>query len=158
MFAAAFGATAARVSGVDAASGSAKPVELVRRALAAGEPERRAVPGGGHTPGLGHQQQSGRVIPDVLPGDHHRSAPTGRPPPPAGFAEAHDLLSDQRTELSSSVGWLEVDLGLIERGVKQVLGVMLDAGSRRGADAQPVQPQRVATGDPILLIKRQELG
>jgi hypothetical protein len=38
MFAAAFGAVAARVSGVDAASGSAKPVELVRRLLAAGDP------------------------------------------------------------------------------------------------------------------------
>src|ERR1700724_3163077 len=44
MFAAALGATAARVSGADAASGSAKPVELVRRALAAGEP--RLVPFG----------------------------------------------------------------------------------------------------------------
>jgi hypothetical protein len=42
MFAAAFGARVARVSGVDAASGSAKPVELVRRILLAGDP--RLVP------------------------------------------------------------------------------------------------------------------
>jgi hypothetical protein len=38
MLAAALGAIAARVSGVDAASGSAKPVELVRRMLLAGDP------------------------------------------------------------------------------------------------------------------------
>jgi hypothetical protein len=42
--------------------------------------------------------------------------------------------------------------------VKQVVGVMLDAGSGRRADAQPVQPQGIAAGDPILGIERQELG
>ncbi len=43
ILAAAFGAVAARVSGVDAASGSEKPVELVRLVLARGRPEGGAV-------------------------------------------------------------------------------------------------------------------
>jgi hypothetical protein len=44
MFAVALGALAARVSGADPASGKAKPLEEVRRALAAGAP--RIVPFG----------------------------------------------------------------------------------------------------------------
>jgi hypothetical protein len=44
MLAAAFGAAAARLSGADAASGSAKPLELVRLVLAEGDP--RVVPFG----------------------------------------------------------------------------------------------------------------
>ena len=53
---------------------------------------------------------------------------------------------------------LEVDLRLIERRVKQVIGLMLHARSRRRADAQPIQPQRVAAGDPVLRVERQKLG
>src|SRR4051794_1711067 len=53
---------------------------------------------------------------------------------------------------------LEIDLGLIERCVKQIIGVMFNAGSGRWADAEPVEPQRVAAGDPVLGIERQELG
>ena len=35
---------------------------------------------------------------------------------------------------------------------------MLHARSRRRADAQPVEPQRIAAGDPVLRVKRQKLG
>ncbi len=36
--------------------------------------------------------------------------------------------------------------------------VMLHAGPRRRTDAQPVQPQGVAAGDPVLRVERQKLG
>ena len=41
---------------------------------------------------------------------------------------------------------LEVDLRLIERGAKQVVASKVHAGSRRRADAKPVQSQRFAAG------------
>ena len=53
---------------------------------------------------------------------------------------------------------LEVDLRLIERRVKQVVGVMLHARSRGRANAQPIQPQRIAASDPVLRVERQKLG
>src|SRR6202043_3254620 len=70
--------------------------------------------------------------------------------------------------LAAAIGWisadvglpafiLEIDLGLIERGVKQIIGIMLDAGSRGRAVAQPVEPQRVTAGDPVLRVERQKL-
>ena len=54
------------------------------------------------------------------------------------------------TDVCLSAFVLEVDLRLIERRVKQVIGMMLHARSGRRADAQPVQPQGVAAGDPVL--------
>ena len=53
---------------------------------------------------------------------------------------------------------LEIDLRLIERRMKQVVGVMLHARPGRRADAQPVEPQGIAAGDPVLRVERQELG
>jgi len=52
----------------------------------------------------------------------------------------------------------EIDLRLSEWCVKQVVGVMLDAGSRRWANGQPIQPQGIAAGDPVVGVERQELG
>ena len=52
---------------------------------------------------------------------------------------------------------LEIDLRLIQRRVKQIVGVQLHARPGRRADAQPVEPQGVAAGDPILCVKRQEV-
>jgi hypothetical protein len=49
---------------------------------------------------------------------------------------------------------LEVDLCLVERRMKQVAGVMFHAGSGRRTDAEPIEPQGVAAGDPVLGIER----
>ena len=62
------------------------------------------------------------------------------------------------TNVSLATLILEIDLCLIQWCAEQIIGLQFDAGARRGADAQSVQSQRVATGDPILLIKRQKLG
>ena len=53
---------------------------------------------------------------------------------------------------------LEVDLRLIERRVEQIIGMKFHAGPGRRADAQPVEPQGVAAGNPVLGVERQELG
>ena len=52
---------------------------------------------------------------------------------------------------------LEIDLRLIERRMEQVIGMMLHAGSGRRTDAEPIEPQGIATGDPVLRIERQEI-
>ena len=52
---------------------------------------------------------------------------------------------------------LEVDLGLIQRRSKQVITYELHTGAGRWADAQPVQPKRVATGDPVFRVKREKI-
>ena len=46
---------------------------------------------------------------------------------------------------------LEVDLRLIQWRAEQVIRLQLHARSCRRADAQPIQPQRVAARDPVLL-------
>ena len=52
---------------------------------------------------------------------------------------------------------LEIDLRLIQWRRKQIVTKQLHCRSCRRADAQPIQPQRVVAGDPVLLIQRQEL-
>ena len=81
---------------------------------------------------------------------------------------AADLLSARRSAISTAKIWripadvrltafvLEVDLRLIERRAEQVIGLQLHARSRRRADAQPVEPQRVAAGDPVLARRAAE--
>ena len=41
---------------------------------------------------------------------------------------------------------------------EQVVGVQLDAGSRGRTERKPVKPERVAAGNPVLGVERQELG
>ncbi|OIQ70345.1 hypothetical protein GALL_480430 [mine drainage metagenome] len=53
---------------------------------------------------------------------------------------------------------LEIDLRLIQRRVEQVLGVIPHPGPCGRANRQPVQPQGVSLGDPVLRVQRQELG
>lgn len=53
---------------------------------------------------------------------------------------------------------LEVNLALIERRFKEVVRLQLHARTRQRANAQPVQPQRVATGDPVFIAQGQKLG
>jgi hypothetical protein len=52
---------------------------------------------------------------------------------------------------------LEVDLRQIERRAEQVIGSQFYTRACRRADGQPVKPERIATGNPILGVKRQEL-
>ncbi len=53
---------------------------------------------------------------------------------------------------------LEIDLRLIERRLKQIIGADLDTRSGRRADAQPIEPQRIAASDPVRVIQGQKLG
>jgi hypothetical protein len=63
--------------------------------------------------------------------------------------------------IATNVGFaafiLEVDLRLVEWCMKQVVGLTPDGRTRRRADAEPVEPQSIATSDPIVRIKRQKL-
>ena len=42
--------------------------------------------------------------------------------------------------------------------MKQVVGLIFHARSRRRADAEPIEPQGIAAGDPVLRVERQKLG
>ena len=53
---------------------------------------------------------------------------------------------------------LEINLRLVERRAEQIVGTELHACSGRRADAQPIEPQSIATSDPVFRFERQKLG
>ncbi len=52
---------------------------------------------------------------------------------------------------------LKIDLRLIDWSVKQIIGVVCYARPGWRADAQPIQPQRIAAGDPVHRIQWQKI-
>lgn len=61
--------------------------------------------------------------------------------------------------LSSNIGFatfvLKIDLRPIERRIEQIIGHEFHAVAGGRADAEPIEPERIAAGDPV---ERQELG
>ena len=62
------------------------------------------------------------------------------------------------TNISFPALILKVNLRLIQWRLEQIIGAVLHAFPRRRADAQPVEPQGVAAGDPVGGFEREELS